>query len=376
MVKKLKKSETANENIVKCETCTKNLVGICSNGNRTHDFPDSCPLDWMHPISKYIHYTSININNHILNATSFDGALNIETETETLISPKLEMKTYHSKQAWESARGVGSGVYDIQAINLPYINLKGKKLYGLKVGGSNLEYMTGGYNPFSSYDVMIRKIAKGFLSGLNEYSHLKSHLTPIHERKEQIPQKDIISERFIYDVRKNAEIKQAHLDRGNQCEASAINKFCEITGHKVITLSPFSTFCNQDFYHGMVFGTPDAITACGKIVETKVPNTKSKYVSASYECQLKAYMRLLGLNGGYLAKYYVHDPHNMDIKYFKSDDCAKEYFDLKEEDFMRSQKEILFEMKLILKCRINDYDDDDNDTDTDNNNNNNNNNQK
>ena len=94
-----------------------------------------------------------------------------------------------------------------------------------------------------------------------------------------------------------------HIGRGNDLEDEAKEAFCRETGHRLIPISDKIIFSNRRILGGDLAATPDGITFCGGILETKVPETASHMKVTMYVDQVQANMHIVGAGRGWLYQY-------------------------------------------------------------------------
>ena len=96
-----------------------------------------------------------------------------------------------------------------------------------------------------------------------------------------------------------------YTQHGNQTEDIACKKYEEITGHRVI---PFGLWQSKE-YPG-IGGSPDGVTACGRLIEIKCPVSRTIIpgcVPEHYKAQLQTLMFVSGLKICDFVQYHTRD---------------------------------------------------------------------
>lgn len=93
-----------------------------------------------------------------------------------------------------------------------------------------------------------------------------------------------------------------HCDRGNRDEPLAKSTFCTITGHRLLDIHDKLLFSHPKILNGSMGVTPDGITYCGGILETKCPvqGKANKSKLRMYEDQILANMAVFDAGIGWL----------------------------------------------------------------------------
>lgn len=139
----------------------------------------------------------------------------------------------------------------------------------------------------------------GYIEDINFQDVYTSKLTTKEKLKMVLTRKVI--ETQIESFHKN-------INRGHTNEAKALTCFCAVTGHSLMPIDTRKVHVNPNVLDGILGATPDGITFCGCLVETKVPNEVSSSKKKTYYSQVQSGLNVIdGLNGiGYLFQYALN----------------------------------------------------------------------
>lgn len=100
-------------------------------------------------------------------------------------------------------------------------------------------------------------------------------------------------------------IAAAHMQRGNDFENAAKDAFCEESGHALVPLPDKLLYSSPDVFGGTLSATPDGITFCSGVLETKVPVKAAQSKLKMYADQIQANLAVLGMDRAWLYQYQM-----------------------------------------------------------------------